>query len=383
MKKALIVASVASMIDQFNMPNIHLLQSLGYEVSVACNFVEGNSCSEERIEQLKRRLLELHVSFVHVDISRKLTSVSRNVRAYKALKKMIDEGGYDIIHCHSPIGGLICRLAALSARKRGTVVMYTAHGFHFYRGAPKKNWIAFYPIEKLCSRFTDVLLTINSEDRELAERKMHAGKVVYISGVGIDTAALAERKADRVEKRREIGIPENAFLLASVGEINANKNHGVVIRALAELNDPNVYYVMIGKGELEASHKELIAKLGLSDRVKLLGFREDVPEIYSVSDLCVFPSIREGLGVAAIEGMACGLPLLVADNRGTRDYAKEGEGAFVCAYDDVHGFAEAIRRASASHELLNKMCEHNLEAVKKYDISKINEIMKEVYGGEQ
>jgi glycosyltransferase involved in cell wall biosynthesis len=382
MKKALIVASVASMIDQFNMSNIALLQELGFEVSVACNFLEGSTCSDERIAKLRARLDDMGVPNYHLDLSRRVTDVSRNFGAYKTLKKLIDgeEGGFDLIHCHSPIGGLICRMAGRAARKRGTVMMYTAHGFHFYHGAPKKNWLLYYPIEKFCSRFTDVLLTINGEDNEYAEKKMKAGRNVYIPGVGIDLSRFDGIVIDRAQKRAEIGVPTDAFLLISVGELNVNKNHEVILRAMSRIGDGQIHYAMVGKGDLEAHHRALISELGLEANVHMLGFREDVAELYASADVCVFPSIREGLGVAAIEGLASGLPLIAADNRGTRDYAIEGKGAFVCKPDDIDGFAEAIKSAKASPDLA-RMGEFNREYVRKYDIGQVMEIMRGLYGG--
>ena len=381
MKKALIVASVASMIDQFNMPNIALLTELGYKVEVACNFLEGSTCSDERIAKLRARLDDMGVPNHHVDISRRVTDLSRNLGAYKTLKKLIDDGGFDLIHCHSPIGGLICRLAGRAARRRGTVMMYTAHGFHFYRGAPKKNWLLYYPIEKFCSRMTDVLLTINGEDFEYAERKMKAKRNVYIPGVGIDLGRFAvQATADAiVAKRAEIGVPEDAFLLISVGELNVNKNHEVILRALSQIGDEKIHYAMVGRGDLEEYHRGLISELGLEEKVHMLGFREDVAELYAAADVCMFPSIREGLGVAAIEGLAAGLPLIAADNRGTRDYAIVGKGAYVCRHDDVSSFAEAIKSAKSSSDL-KAMGEFNREYVKKYDVAHVMEMMREIYG---
>ena len=363
------------------MPNIALLQELGFEVSVACNFLEGSTCSDERIAKLRARLDEMGVTNYHLDISRRVSDISRNLGAYKTLKKLINEGDFDLIHCHSPIGGLICRMAGRKARKRGTVMMYTAHGFHFYRGAPRKNWLLYYPIEKFCSRFTDVLLTINGEDYEYSKKKMRAGKNIYIPGVGIDLSRFDGVSVDREQKRAEIGVPADAFLLISVGELNVNKNHEAILRALSKIEDGQIHYAMIGQGALMDYHKNLISELGLEKCVHMLGFREDVSELYAVADLCVFPSIREGLGVAAIEGLASGLPLVAADNRGTRDYAIAEQGAFVCEYNDIDGFAEAIKRVKSSPELSERMGEFNKKYVKKYDIGQVMETMRSLYGG--
>ena len=178
MKRALVLASVASMIDQFNMPNIKLLKDMGYEVDVAANFLQGSTCSEEKIAYLKAALANMNVRCFQIDFSRNVLNISQNLRAYRQTKKIINKNNYDLIHSHSPIGGFLSRIAARASRKQGTKVIYTAHGFHFYEGAPLKNWLIFYPIEKICSRWTDVLVTITHEDYQLAKQNMSAKEVM-------------------------------------------------------------------------------------------------------------------------------------------------------------------------------------------------------------
>ena len=383
MKKALVVASVASMIDQFNIPNIKLLLDLGYEVDVACNFIEGNTCTDERIAELKLKLEAMSVRYFQLDFSRSLAAVGSHLGAYKALKRILDEGNYDLVHCHSPIGSIICRLAARKTRKKqGTTVIYTAHGFHFYRGAPIKNWLIFYPIEKFCSRFTDVLITINQEDTQTALCKMKAKRVVCVPSVGVDTARFNGGSVERDEMRRRLNIPADAFLIVSVGELNANKNHQVVIRAMASLEDKPIHYCIAGRGQLEGYLRELSETLGVGGRVHLLGFRTDIPDIYGAADLCAMPSIREGMPLAAIEGMASGLPLVTSDNRGTRDFAVHNDNAFVCGYNDAEGFAEAIDRLIKDPSLAEEMKNKNRLCAQKYDIKNVNEIMRKIYANE-
>ena len=175
--RALILASVASMIDQFNMQNIQLLLDNGYDVDVVCNCKTGNTISDERIQDMIKRLADKGVPVIHVPIPRKISDVNGIKESLKQVKKLCDENHYNILHCHSPIGSVVARQAAKSARKNGTKVIYTAHGFHFYKGAPKKNWMIFYPIEKYYSKFTDTLITINKEDYEFAKNHMNAGRV--------------------------------------------------------------------------------------------------------------------------------------------------------------------------------------------------------------
>ena len=228
MKKALVLASVASMIDQFNMPNIRLLIELGYKVDVACNFVEGSTCSDEKIAQLKATLAEMGVNCYQIDFARNVLKVLQNLKAYCQTRRIVKEGQYDLIHSHSPIGGLLSRIAARDMRKgKGgrTKMVYTAHGFHFFKGAPLMNWMICYPIEWVSSYLTDTLITSTKEDFARAQAKRHAGEVEYIPGVGIDVMKFKSDVPEMVkeQKRQEIGISMDDVMMLSVGELNKMK----------------------------------------------------------------------------------------------------------------------------------------------------------------
>ena len=256
-------------------------------------------------------------------------------------------------------------------------MIYQAHGFHFYKGAPLKNWLLYYPIEKWLARYTDALITINREDHKLAQRKLHlrkGGRVYYVPGVGIDLMKFHQTTADRSAKRRELGIPEDAVLLLSVGELNKNKNHETIIRAIAQLD---VHYVIAGAGDLEQHLQDLIDTLGLGDRVKLLGYRTDVKALYDASDIFVFPSFREGLSMSVMEAMACGLPCVASEIRGNTDLLENSGGGFLCRAGDETSFRENIRRLATDSELRRKMGQDNLAAVQRFSLETvINEIRK-------
>lgn len=309
----------------------------GHTVDLACN---------EDIEPVNEFYDELGCKKYNLSCTRSPFD-KNNIKAVKEIKEIVANGEYDIVHCHTPIAAACTRLACRKLRTSGLRVFYTAHGFHFYKGAPLKNWLIFYPVEKLCSNFTDVLITINHEDFARAKKKFKAGNVEYVPGVGIDVDKFKNAVVDKAAKRREIGVPEDAFLLASVGELNANKNHEVVIRAMAQLNDKNIHYIIAGIGALKEYLNNLADELGIGEQVHLLGYRNDVPELYKSSDVCCFPSIREGLGLAAIEGIATGLPLICADNRGTRDIYKAAHECIMCRYDSVNEFVNAIVRMTS------------------------------------
>lgn len=316
--KALIVASVASMIDQFNMDNIALLQQSSYEVHVGCNFNHPGNISKERCEKLKKILEDMNVSYFQLDFSRSIFNVFSNVKTLKQIKNLFKTYNYDLVHLHSPIGGLLGRIAAKKYRKKAnTKVIYTAHGFHFYKGAPIKNWLVYYPIEKFCSFGTDCLITINKEDYEFAKKKMRAKSTCYIPGIGIDIEKINNITVDKKKKREELGIPQDAKMILSVGELNRNKNHKLVIKALRMINNPNIHYVIVGIGCKRNKLEKMANKLGVN--LHLLGYRTDCFELYKVSDLFVIPSLREGLNVSLMEAIASKLPVIASKIRGNVD----------------------------------------------------------------
>lgn len=307
-----------------------------------------------------------------------LSSVRKTVNE---IKEIIRANDYDIVHCHTPIAAVCTRIACKSFRKKGLKVIYTAHGFHFYKGAPLKNWLIYYPAEWICAFWTDVLITINKEDYRLAKKHMHAKRIEYVPGVGIDLAKFSSGMSDEQKqaKRKELGIPEDVKLVLSVGDLNVNKNHETVIRAISQLEDKSVHYAIAGTGVLREYLESMINELGMQSRVHLLGFRDDIADLYKATDICAFPSIREGLGLAAIEGMASGLPLICADNRGTRDYAVDGENAIVCRYNDVDQFARALETLLQNDELRTRLGQSGAEKAKMYDYKNITSIIKKIY----
>ena len=231
-------------------------------------------------------------------------------------------------------------------------------------------------MEKLCARFTDVIVTINKEDYDFAKRKLRAGRIEYIPGVGIDTEKFG--RGDRAAKRREMGIPEDAPLILSVGELNGNKNHETVIRALGRSRHTDAHYLIVGKGDLKDSLTALAKELSLEGRVHLLGYRTDVHEIYSAADIFVHPSYREGLPVAVIEAMASGLPIVASDIRGNRDLVKP-EGGRLLSPDDVEAFANEIDALIDSHEKRRAMGEFNRGEAEKYSSATVNALTEQIY----
>lgn len=389
-KKVIIVVSVASMIRQFMIPNIKMLVEMGYKVEVACNFLDGSTCTLENVLELRKTLTQMKVDCFQIDFSRDVYNLRKVIKAYRELLDVMRgkrlplyESGsktesieYAFMHCATPIGGVVGRLAA---HKQGIKVIYMAHGFHFFKGAPIKNWLIFYPIESFFSKWTDILITINFEDHLLARKNLKSKEVKYVPGVGIDVGRINEIKIDKKAIRSQIGIEQHVFLLMSVGELNRNKNHETVIRALGKLQLANVYYIICGIGSKRKELEDLCKELRISNKVKFMGFRDDVISICKAADVFVLPSYREGLSVALMEAMASGLPVICSKIRGNVDLIGENEGGLLCLPDKTDEYAKAIQWLIEHREERKKMGMRNKEFIKKFDLDVINSMMRQVY----
>lgn len=379
MKQVLMLASVASMIDQFNMPNIALLQKLGYHVDVACNFEQGNTCSDARVAELKSKLREMNVRCYQIDFARNIKCIGQNIKAYQQVKKLMEQNHYVFCHCHSPIGGVVARIAG---HRTKTKVIYTAHGFHFYKGAPIANWLMFYPVEKILSYWTDTLITINQEDYERAENKFHMKKLVYVPGVGVDISNDKLDKLQKEKKRTEFGIPKDAFWILNVAEFTSNKNQITEIKAIERLDDSNVYLAMCGIGARKEELEEYVLQHKLEKTVKFLGFRSDIKELMESTDCFMLSSFREGLSVALMESMAAGCPVICSKIRGNVDLIDD-DGGILVKPESVDEHVNAIKYMKAMKE--RNLREYiskglaNKEQIKEFSKEKVQEIMMKVY----
>ncbi len=377
-KKVLIVASVVSFIEWFNKENVEYLKNdLKCEVHIACNFDYMEDTNVERTKKYINKITDEGVILHNILFARSPFGKG-NKQAYKQLKKLINEEHFDLVHCHTPTVSIMTRLAAKKARKQGTVVMYTCHGFHFHNAAPLKNWILYYPVEKMLSRNCDYIVTINREDFNRAQ-KFHCKNVRYIPGVGVDLTKIKNIKIDKSEKRKSIGVPSDKILILSVGEMIERKNHEVIIRALGGLKDPNIYYAIAGKGPLKEYLENLAKKMSIEDRVLFLGFRTDIYELYHIADISAFPSKIEGLGLAGIEAMAAGIPIVSSNVHGILDYVVDGETGYAVAPNDVEGFANAIKKLAGNSELRVAMKDKCIKAVEPFDLKNALKEMWDIY----
>lgn len=325
MKKVLIATTVSGFVPQFEMNNVRILQEMGYEVHYASNFHNVSYGTDNH--RLEGTGIILH----QIDFARSPFQWKENKKAYEQLKQLLKQYSFSLIHCHTPVGSVLTRLVAKPYRKKGTKVIYTAHGFHFYKGAPLQYWLLFYPIERWLANDTDVLITMNEEDFQRAKKfcKRKHTKVEHIFGVGIDVSYWSgenltkeEREKIRKQKREELYILKESTMILSVGELIPRKNHEAVIRALAkekQKGNYNFVYVICGQGVLKEELLYLTKQCDLSDQVLFLGYREDIRELLYASDMFVFPSKQEGMPMALMEAIAAGVPAKASDIRGNRE----------------------------------------------------------------
>ena len=369
--KKILITSTDMMMMQFLVPHVKHLREQGYDVEVACSEVGNrfaevqNTLGEEKTYKVRLQRNPLKPS---------------NFKGLADLKKIINGGGYDLVWTNEPVMGVMTRLAAKKARKKGTKVMYMAHGFHFFKGAPKLNWCVYYPIEKMMASKADMIVTVNREDYARA-KKFKVKDVRYIHGIGINTDRLKETN-ERKDLRKELALEENAVILLSVGELNDNKNQETILRAFAKIDDKALHYVLCGKGKKLEALKMLAEKLGVAERTHFLGYRKDVVDICFQSNIFAMPSKREGLPVASLEAMYCGLPLVTSNIRGLVDVMENGVSGYMHQYDDVTGFSQSIMQLKDNAELCKAMGERNRETVEPYCLyntkNEVLEIIKEM-----
>jgi glycosyltransferase EpsD len=366
-KKFLLVATVVKLhINVFYLPQLQWLKEEGYEVHVAARNDTGeDTCAPAHCDR-----------FFNVPFSRSLCS-AENITAYRTLKKLLQENDYTLVACSTPIAAMLTRIAARRLFNKGLKIIYHAHGFHFYKGAPWFNWWLYYPAERFLSRFTTAIVTLNKEDTQRAA-SFHAPAYNSL-GPGVDIKKVATPSICKNDLRAGLSIPEGGIVVLSVGELNDNKNHIVILNALAKLPYDNVYYIICGEGKNRGRLLAASQRLGLGGRLILAGFQHCVADYYNAADIFAFPSIREGIGQSSIEAMAAGLPLVTSRARGVIEYAIEGETALLCDYNDVAGFSRNLKRLIEDEALRLKLSANGRETAKKYSQEAALDVIKTIY----
>ncbi len=368
MRKILFTATVDGHLQSFHIPYMKWFKEQGWVVHAASN---------------GKTILPYCDYKYHLPTVRKPFNIN-NFYSFKKLNRIVEENNYDIIHCHTSIGAVIGRLAARKARKKGTKVIYTAHGFQFFKGGSLKRWLVFYNIERFLSRYTDILITINNEDYVAAQEfKLAKGsRVEYVPGVGVDLKRFVPQTAEtKRQLRKQYNYCKNDFILFYAAELNYNKHQDLLINVVELLKDriQEIKLLLAGNGNLKEQYEEQVKRLGLQDYIQFLGFRREIPDLLKISDVAVASSRREGLPVNVMEAMATGLPLVVTDVRGHRDLVKNGENGYIIGVNDVYGFADAIEKLYNDGKLKKKFGANGIQLVKKYSIENVIRRMESIY----
>ncbi|WP_271400414.1 glycosyltransferase family 4 protein [Salinicoccus roseus] len=367
MKKMLFITNISKRITNFSMPSMKAAQKLGYEFHMAANFSNFT-------EDASKYNVKLH----HIDLERNPLSF-KNLKAYKQMITLLEDEKFDVIHCNTPIGGMLGRLCGKKAKV--PKVMYTAHGFHFYEGASLINNVIFKSAEKWMAHYTDTIITMNQEDFQAAQNfKMRKnGKVYFIPGVGVDTKLFKTKGIDKRSLRNSLNIEEEDVVLISMGDLIQRKNYETSIRAIAKVNNPKLQYLICGSGPKLEALQALTKELGIEKQVHFLGFRTDIKELLAIADIFLFTTYQEGLPRSMMEGMAAGLPCVASRVRGNIDLIEEGKSGYLCEPVDVQGFSEAINTLANDKELMKRIGDFNLDKIKMFDTKKIMEKMLEIY----
>ena len=384
-KHALLIANSASMIDHFNKDNIRILQNMGYTISVAANFQEGNSSTAERIRSFASELAAQDIEIIDLPIPRKVTEFNKTFKSIRILKRYMRSHPCQIVHTQTPFGGVVGRLAAKKFRRQDkTKVIYFVHGFHFFHGAGIKNYLLYYNVEKWLSHITDCLITLNQEDYLAAKQRFHHPNVHYVPGVGVDTDAIASLSVDKTDVCRRFGLPTDKKIILTVAELIPRKNVETAIRAFAKSDRDDAVLAICGKGALAESLAQLAQDLQIGDHVFFAGYHTDVLDLYRCADLFLFTSFQEGLSVAVMQAMAAGLPIIASDIRGDRDLlAAEPHTLskhYLLPVKDVNAYAQKINKILDDPALAQSLGHENQSNCRKYfDISLVHKLMTKIY----
>ncbi|MBF6609191.1 MAG: glycosyltransferase [Flavobacterium sp.] len=355
-QKVLFTASIAKHILRFHLPYLKWFQDKGFETHVAC---EG----DEKIPLADK---QWKVPFIRMPFS------AGHFKVYRELKNIIDREQYALIHCHTPMASLLTRLAARDARKKGTKVLYTAHGFHFYKGAPLYYWLTYYPIELLASRWADGIITINHEDNDLI-RKQGNQKTDYflVPGVGVNQNRFFPVSAQqKLELRNVHGFDTKDFLIVYAAEFIRRKNHPFLIKSSAQFlrEHPDVKILLCGRGKHDEDYRRLVEKEKLTDSMLFMGFRTDIHEIFQMSDIGISTSKQEGLAINMLEVMMCGIPVLASKIRGHVEYVEPGKTGFLYQPDDAEDFMKQFRTVYNQRDTLQKLSANCVSTASGYEI---------------
>ena len=373
MDKVLFITNMSKGVGSFSIAGVEAAKKCGFQFYLAGNFEDIAK------EKLRKDEEEYGVTIKQIDLARSPYS-PKNFTAYKQLVDFIEKEKIDFIHCNTPVGGLLGRLAGKKCKVRK--VIYQAHGFHFYKGAPLKNWLIYYPIERWLAHYSDAIITINKEDYDRAQsfRLSNNGKVYYVPGVGIDLSQYELPEDTRKRKREELGLKDTDVALISMGDLIERKNYPVAIEAIAKVNNSNLQYYVCGKGPEEEKLKKMAEDLGVKEQVHFLGFRTDIKELLKAVDIFLFTSKQEGLARSLMEAMAIGLPCVASRIRGNTDLLEGTQCGYLC--DSVEEYSAAITRITESKSERDEKGKGSVQRIKQFDVNVVTRILVKIYSEE-
>lgn len=364
MKRILYILNIANRVNNFSYTSMKAAQELGFDFHIAGNW---NYPTEQDLhDDEEKKCITIH----QVDFHRNPFHPS-NIKAYLQIKKIIEKERIDIIHCNTPIGGVVGRLAG--KRCQVETIIYQAHGFHFWNGAPLINWLLYYPIERWLAHYTDALVTINQEDYKRAQdfNLRKRGRAYYVPGVGIDLELYEHRQKKRDSKRRELNLSENDIMIISPWDLMDRNNNETSIEAVAQAKNPRLHLFLFGFGSQMKTLESLVRKRGLESQVHFLGYRNDKEDLLQAADLFLSSSVQEGLLLSLMEAMASGIPCVASRIRGNTDLITSKCG-FLVEPTKCDEFAKAINTLAVDSNLRHSMGVSCIEQIHSFDINTID-----------
>lgn len=373
MKRALLLAPMGSVHRRFNQANIAALQSLGLQVELCANFEHGNGPeihNQSFLEECGIRGIKTHsIPFARHSLTGSLKCLSQ-------LKELLSREQYDLVHTHTETGGLLLKLAY--SEKGKSKFIFTPHGMSFWKGSSLKSQLVYRPLERWICSAMDMNLGMNMEEVENLEQ-WNKRTAHYVHGVGLNVARMQNPSRSREQMREEFGLTESDKFIVSIGELDDNKNHITVIKALATLGRKDFKYVVCGVGPNKDMLLAEAEHMGLKDNVILAGYRSDIPDVLNAADIFVFPSFHEGMPVSALEAMACSLPVVCSAIRGNVDIVKDGDNGYLFKPSDVDTLSRQIALLMDNEALRQQMGAKNKKIVREFSLEAVTEELKAIY----
>lgn len=371
MKKILFVASVQRHITAFHIPFIKYFQLKGYEVHVASKLDRDINKENKALDG---------IVWKNIEFSRNPINRS-NISAYKELVNYMKLEHFDAVHTHTPVASFLSRMAAKRAKIK--YVIYTAHGFHFYKGAPLKNWIIYYNIEKIASRWTDAIITMNNEDYNIAIKKFKNNKtnIFYVNGVGVDIDKYKTIEVKNITFKESLGLNKDDFVISVIAELSERKNQIQLLEAMTKISNKykNIKVLLVGNGPMTDKIKKYLREHNLEDSIILLGRRTDIPQILNITDICCLFSKQEGLPRNLMEAMCNKKAIICSKIRGNTELVIDGENGIVVDVGDIDSTVKSIEKIYLDKDLRTYMGKNGFEKIQKFSQENILNQMDKVY----